>query len=120
MENWQIGVVIALIMIAGFLYLKTEHFTNGNDKPYIVLFSQDWCPACQEFKPTWAKLKRLKVITDVVTLVELDPLPFNIGSYPTIRFYRRDPMQYPDDFVLFKGKRNLGQLMKFVSENIKH
>lgn len=117
MLAWQIATVVILIVIAVYLYCKTEHFEGGASKPYLVLFSQDWCPACQEFKPTWAKLQKIPAITDVVNVVQLDPLPFNVGSFPTIRFYKRDPVQYPNDFVAFTGQRNLGQLMKFVRDN---
>lgn len=117
MEAWQIGVIIVLAILIVYLWLNTEHLTDGNAKPYIVLFSQDWCPACQEFKPTWDKFAGMTVVTDVVNPIQLDPLPFNVGSYPTIRYYKRNPHQFPDEFVAFKGQRNLGQLLKFIASN---
>ena len=116
MESWQIGVIIVLVILIGYLWLNTEHLTDGT-KPYIVLFSQDWCPACQEFKPTWDKFAGMTVVTDVVNPIQLDPLPFNVGSYPTIRYYKRNPQEFPDEFVVFKGQRNLGQLLKFIKDN---
>ena len=117
MFQWQIAVVVVLLLVIGYLWFKTEHLINDNGKPYLVLFSQDWCPACQDFKSTWNKLRGMKIITDVINPIQLDPLPFNVSSYPTIRFYPKDPQQYPNEFVLFKGHRNLGQLMKFVRDN---
>jgi thiol-disulfide isomerase/thioredoxin len=119
MTSTQIAIIIVLLLIAGYLWFNTEHLTNGDGKPFIVLFSQDWCPACQDFKPTWKKFAQMQVVTDVINPIQLDPLPFNVGSFPTIRFYKRDPTQYPDEFVVFKGQRNLGQLLKFVRENTK-
>jgi thiol-disulfide isomerase/thioredoxin len=117
MTSWQIAILVIVVLIAFYLYSKTEHFEGGNSKPFLVLFGQDWCPACREFKPTWDKLQTIPAITDVVNLVQLDPLPFNVSSYPTIRFYKRDPKQYPEEFVVYSGNRNLGSLMKFVREN---
>jgi thiol-disulfide isomerase/thioredoxin len=117
MSPVQIAIVAVIMLVIVYLWTKSEHFYGDNGKPFLVLFSQDWCPACKEFKPTWDRLKTIKAVTDVVTIVQLDPLPYNIGTFPTIRFYKKDPEQYPNDFVLFKGQRNLGQLMKFVRDN---
>ena len=116
MTSIQVAVVLVVLLIAAYLFSKTEHLSDG--KGSIVLFSQDWCSACKEFKPTWDKFKNMKEITDLVNVVELDPQPFNVGSYPTIRFYKKDPHQYPDEFVLYDSQRTLGDLMKFVRDNI--
>jgi thiol-disulfide isomerase/thioredoxin len=117
MDNWQIATVVVLCMIAVYLWFNTEHLTNDNGKPYIVLFSQDWCPACRDFRPIWEKFKKMDVVTAVVNPIELDPAQYSVGSYPTIRYYKRDPQQYPTEFVTFKDQRNIGQLLKFVRDN---
>jgi thiol-disulfide isomerase/thioredoxin len=117
MEGWQIAVIVVILLVAIYLYTKTEHFTDNN-KPFLVLFAQNWCPACVDFKPTWDKLQKIPEVTNVINLIQLDPLPFNVGSFPTIRYYPQDPIQYPDQFTVFKGKRNLGQIMKFVRDSV--
>lgn len=77
-----------------------EHFsgselTPGDDEVVVALYSANWCPHCQNYKPTWGKLKkaggktgsgkRLRFV-DVDCTEGADPSSskYGVEGYPTI------------------------------------
>ena len=73
-----------------------EHFASGGevnltpngDETVVALYSADWCPHCQEYKPMWGKMKGSGVATTKsgkkVRFVDVDSTD---GAHPSSKEY---------------------------------
>ena len=117
------GILLAIIVIAVavgvYYYYKKhhqptptpsmtggmmEHFASGGevnltpngDETVVALYSADWCPHCQEYKPMWGKMKGSGVATTKsgkkVRFVDVDctdgahpsSKEYGVEGYPTV------------------------------------
>lgn len=76
---------------------KVEGFSSGGDltpqdgQVVVALFAADWCPHCQDYKPTWEKIKSnanaaKKIRFETVDCTKENPYPgkYDIEGYPTV------------------------------------
>jgi thiol-disulfide isomerase/thioredoxin len=73
-----------------------EHFASGGevnltpngDETVVALYSADWCPHCQDYKPMWGKMKGSGVATTKsgrrVRFVDVDSTD---GAHPSSKEY---------------------------------
>lgn len=87
-------------------------------KPSIRFFFAEWCGHCQEFKPTWFKLKKL--YSDKINFIEVDCSNNNPGLeyvqyFPTISIYDKNDNfieNYEDDRSNYTFRNFLNNLIK--------
>lgn len=82
----------------------------------VVLFYCPWCPHCQKMKKTWIRLAQKAAFMNVFAfncekhkrhLLKIqEELPHLIKGYPTILFYRGEPVEE------YTGDRSLPDLLK--------
>ena len=87
-------------------------------KPSIRFFFAEWCGHCQEFKPTWFKLKKL--YSDKINFIEVDCSNNNPGLeyvqyFPTISIYDKN-----NNFIEnYDGDRSNYTFRNFLNNLIK-
>ena len=92
----------------------------------MVEFHAPWCSDCQAFAPEYAKAAKIlanegspillaKVDCDVETSLAKK---YGIKSYPTLKFFKRDPNSRLPTIVEYKGAHNTDAILSFV-ENYK-
>jgi len=77
--------------------MKVEHFADGGDvdltpngdETVVALYSANWCPHCQDYKPMWGKMKGSGVATTKsgkkVRFVDVDCTD---GAHPSCKDYK--------------------------------
>ncbi|PVD32417.1 hypothetical protein C0Q70_07851 [Pomacea canaliculata] len=92
------------------------------DQKHFVMFFAPWCGHCKRLAPTWNELAKIynneessvtiaKVDCTIETALCSDQ---DVTGYPTLKFYHKSL----DDFVRYKGNRDLDSLQKFVEEQV--
>ena len=60
-KNMLILGAIVFMMVVYYVFFKEtpqQKKTGGNKIVVVYLFKADWCPHCQNFMPTWKKMKK--------------------------------------------------------------
>lgn len=115
--KYIVALVVVILLICLMLYSKKQEHLE-QPKPKLVLFSVDWCSHCIEFESTWKKLQSNPEIQKMCDTVKMDPAEFGITTFPTIRLYKNDPSQNPDNFILYSGNRSIGSILIFLKKNL--
>tara|TARA_B000000565_G_C23770565_1_gene372065 strand:+ start:167 stop:553 length:387 start_codon:yes stop_codon:yes gene_type:complete len=92
----KVACFLVLIAIIYYFFFSTEtKQKGGNNVVIIYLFKADWCPHCQNFMPTWRKMK--KKYEDQIQFKTLDSdkdksemKKHNIEGFPTIKNNNND------------------------------
>jgi thiol-disulfide isomerase/thioredoxin len=101
----------------------------------FVNFYADWCPHCRMFADVWREFEeKVNAGTDKiedadgvaanVRVLKINCVDFEeacqkqrVGSFPTVRFYRRGAKER--EFDEFQGPRNMQALSSFAHERVK-
>eukprot|EP01061_Rhynchopus_euleeides_P026798 TRINITY_DN43650_c0_g1_i1.p1 TRINITY_DN43650_c0_g1~~TRINITY_DN43650_c0_g1_i1.p1 ORF type:complete len:473 (+),score=164.23 TRINITY_DN43650_c0_g1_i1:77-1495(+) len=103
----------------------------------MLLFYADWCPPCRAFKPTWdefedivngkkpGQMPEIKdadgyIINKGIRVLKINCVEFKqacidegIGSYPTVRAYKRAITQ-KRQYTVYEGERRVPGLLNFL------
>ncbi|KAK7483138.1 hypothetical protein BaRGS_00025634 [Batillaria attramentaria] len=101
-------------------YDKESFQSAISEKKHFVMFFAPWCGHCKRLGPTWNELAKIynndespvtiaKVDCTVETALCSD---HDVTGYPTLKFFHKKA----EDFVRYKGNRDLDSLRKFVGE----
>jgi thiol-disulfide isomerase/thioredoxin len=86
------------------------------NNPSFVLFYANWCGHCQEFMPTWNKLKT-RINSEEYNIIKIEsakPLVKRIKGlqgFPTIYYI------HGDKILEYNRGRDLKSLLNFLKEN---
>lgn len=109
-----IAVIIVLLLI--ILFRKSENYKAVRHDPVLVLFRMKGCDACKKLMPDWNRLREL--LRGKIRIMEFDAEKMPPGSgvtvFPTIKYYRSDPIKYPDDWVKYNGARTAPDIMNWA------
>lgn len=118
--EWIVIILFLLALVGVYFYMqqnkhKKEGFSNHvaelnptDNKLKCVLFKAEWCGHCQNFKPTWEKLKNEMNGTMIngvpIELVTVDcdekenlAKAYNVTGFPTIKCLTKDStIEYND------------------------
>jgi thioredoxin-related protein len=115
--NKILVIVIVLIIVLFVLSYKYEHFSSNEAiadtevvKPILKLYSMNGCKFCDDFKPTWAKLKKMDILNSKVVFQELNENNQDgVSSFPTIRLCK------DSSFTTYKGNRDINDIILFIN-----
>jgi thiol-disulfide isomerase/thioredoxin len=96
-------------------YLMRKNIQSGGGKTDVYLFKAEWCGHCQNFKPTWEKIKEsLKNKYNFITMdadEHKDEIKnWNIQGFPTII------KKTGSDAREYVGPRDIESVTKFIQE----
>ena len=88
----------------------------------MVEFHAPWCSECQTFDPEYAKAAKILanegspiVLAKVDCVVETSlARKYGIRSYPTLKFFKRDPISGVPIVMTYKGAHNADAILSFV------
>lgn len=115
--------ITPLLLFSGLAYL---FYSEKNDKKKLCYHFAEWCAHCQQFKPTWSKIKKycsknnIEFVeinhTDkdnIVVYPECNLKSTNkINGFPTILFESID-----GKIVEYQGNRDYDNLLYFIKNN---
>lgn len=121
-----------------FKHEDFQQVIDAHDFTFINFYA-DWCPHCRQFGPTWTTFEnkvnnKEEVMKDAdgaeanVRILKINCVDFEetcqeqkVGSFPTVRLYRRGARAEAKDkkaFVEYSGPRQIEALSKFAREEV--
>lgn len=130
-----VGILVGLLIYLIFFNKQKEKYeskkeyvqpsssaqtaTQQGKDGHIVFFKMTGCGPCANFTPSWnAAKEKCSSLAPGIKFVEfvageVDPIPYNIPGFPTVRFYPGE-VSPEAHYIQYQGDRSTSSVEKFA------